>query len=255
MLSRANESVRGASCASLNTIVDMSRRKKTPRSGKPRPAGTPKMVDLKQFASLEDAFEKVKPGDRYLEVGKVLMPLGEAGMPMTLPTLFWFSMITRSQGLHAAIAREIQEGNPHAAFPLIRAFAESVVLTLYVLDHPRYVQVLIQRASELPKDGPKRKSIQALISYASKHAPGMKDVYADLSEATHFGAVAMWASHNLKGDDTSGYSTTWASSPEWRSDDQALTACAQTLELAEGMEALLRQFAERHVLPLRDAAI
>ena len=178
------------------------------------------------------------------------MPVSE-GLPLTLPTLFWFSMITRSEGLHRAIAREAREGNAHAVFPLIRALAESVVLVHYVLDKPAYVQVLIQRASELPRDGPKRKSIQALINYASKHAPGLKAVYAELSEATHFGAIAMWASHNITGEDESGYSTSWASAPEWKSDKEALIACAQTLELADAMEALLRQFAHRHVLPLK----
>ena len=43
------------------------------------------MLDLSQFASLDEAMTRVEPGDRYLEVGKVLMPLGE-GMPMTLAT-------------------------------------------------------------------------------------------------------------------------------------------------------------------------
>lgn len=210
----------------------------------------PKKLDLEQFASLEDALTKVEPGDRYLEVGKLMMPLGE-GMPMTLGTMFWFSMISRSEGLHQAIAREIRAGNPHAAFPLIRAFAEAVVLVIYVGDHPQYIDVLTSRASELPKQGPKRKSIQALINYASRHAPGMKAVYAELSEATHFGAIAMWASHSIEGDDESGYRTSWTSYPRWRDDEQAMVACAQTLELAEAMEHFLRRFAAVHVLPLR----
>src|SRR5438876_6683298 len=210
----------------------------------------PKMLDLSQFASLDEAMTRVEPGDRYLEVGKVLMPLGE-GMPMTLATFFWFSMITRSEGLHGAIAREIREGNPHAVFPLIRAFAEAVVLVIYVIDHPKYVDVLSARPSELPKGGPKRKSIQALISYASRHATGMKDIYAELSEATHFGAIAMWASLTIEGEDESGMHTIWPSYPRWRSEDQALIACAQTLELADAMEFLLRRFCDQHVLPLK----
>jgi hypothetical protein len=221
------------------------------RGGSP-PAAAPTKLDLDQFTSLEDALVKVEPGDRYLEVGKVLMPLGD-GMPMTLGTMFWFSMITRSEGLHQAIAREIRAGNPHAVFPLIRAFAEAVVLVIYVGDHPSYVEVLTARASELPKNGPKRKSIQALINYASRHAPGMKGVYADLSEATHFGAIAMWVSHTIEGDDESGYRTSWTSYPRWRDDEQAMVACAQTLELAEAMEYFLHRFAAAHVLPLRAA--
>jgi hypothetical protein len=207
------------------------------------------MLDLSQFASLDDALEKIALGDRYLEVGKLMMPAAREPIPLTLLTFFWQSMITRSEGLHGAIVREIREGNPHAVFPLIRAFAEAVVLVLYVNDHPTYVSLLTARPSELPKGGPKRKSIQALINYASKHASGMKAVYAELSEATHFGAIAMWASHEIVDEDSSGAQTSWASYPRWRSEEQALVACAQTLELADAMESLLTEFCKRHVLP------
>ena len=228
----------------------MSRPKKTSRRKSNRPE--PKKLDLAQFASLEDAFARVEPGQRYVDVGSVLLPFGD-GMPMTMPVVFWFSMISRAQGLHEAIAREIRAGNPHAVFPLIRAFAEAVVLVIYVLDHPKYIDLLTERAGDLPKDGPKRKSMQSLIQYASKHATGMKDVYAELSEATHFGAIAMWASHSIEGDDESGLHTSWSSHPRWRSDEQAMIACAQALELADGMEYFLREFAVRHVLPLLQA--
>ncbi|HEY8775029.1 MAG TPA: hypothetical protein VIM33_00970 [Gaiellaceae bacterium] len=147
------------------------------------------MLDLSQFASCDDAFEKVEPGDRYLKIAMLQMPVGpDERMPITLTSMFWTSMINRSEGLHQAISREIRQGNPHAVYPLIRALAESVVLVIYVMDHPEYVPVLTTRPKELPSGSPKRKSPQALISYASSHAPGMKEVYAELSEATHFGA-------------------------------------------------------------------
>lgn len=229
----------------------MSRLKKR---SQPRPESKnpePKKLDLAQFALLEDALANVEPGQRYVDVGSVLLPVSE-GLPMTMPILFWFSMISRAQGLHEAIAREIRASNPHAVFPLVRAFAEAVVLVIYVLDHPKYVDLLTERARDLPKDGPKRKSMQSVIQYASKHATGMKDVYAELSEATHFGAIAMWVSHSIEGDDESGLHTSWSSHPRWRDDEQALVACAQTLELANGMEYFLLEFAVRHVLPLRE---
>lgn len=226
----------------------MSRPKKQSRPRQRTERPEPKKLDLTQFASLEDAFAKVEPGERYVDVGALLLPAGDS-LPMTMPVLFWFSVISRAQGLHGAIAREIRAGNPHAVFPLIRAFAEAVVLVIYVVDHPRYVDLLTERASDLPKAGPKRKSMQSLIQYASKHATGMKDVYGELSEATHFGAIAMWASHSIEGDDESGLHTSWSSHPRWRNDEQAMIACAQTLELAEGMEHFLRQFAANHVLP------
>ena len=36
----------------------------------------------------------------------------------------------------------------------------------------------------------------------------------------------------------------------WRSEEQALIACAQTLELAEALTTYLHNFAGRHLLPL-----
>lgn len=217
------------------------------QSGQRKPPATPaKKLDLAQFASHEDAFAKVEPGDRYRRVGEVAVG---AELTMAMPTLFWLSMLSRAEGLHQAIAREIRAGNPHAVLPLIRAFAETVTLLIYVVDHPGHAEVVGSRPSELPKGGPKRKSMQALINYASKHAPGMKTVYAELSEATHFGALAMWASHSLEGDEESGFTLSWASAPRFRSDAQTLVACAQTLELAQAMDHYLREFAERHLLP------
>lgn len=42
----------------------------------------------------------------------------------------------------------------------------------------------------------------------------------------------------------------WTSESEWRREEQALIACAQTLELAEALTTYLHNFAGRHLLPL-----
>jgi hypothetical protein len=76
----------------------------------------------------------------------------------------------------------------------------------------------------------------------------MKAVYAELSEATHFGAVAMGIPRDPD-EDSSGAQTSWASYPRWRTEEQALVARAQTLKLADAMESLLTEFCKRHVLP------
>jgi hypothetical protein len=226
---------------------------RTGRSGAPSKSGRkayqPRDVDTSQFSSLEDALTKVEPGKRYIELARPLLDLGD-GLPLTMPIMFWFAMLSHCEGLHGALAREIRQSNPNAVYPLMRAFAEAVLMVIYVLDHPRYVEVLAQRPEELPRDGPKRKSPQALINYASTHAPGMKAVYADLSEATHFGSIAMWASHRLeKQEDDGTYRFSWQSAPRWREEQQALAACAQTLELAQAMTHYLGEFLHRHVLP------
>lgn len=214
----------------------------------------PPKLDLSQFDSLEDALDQIDPGDRYVEVGKVLVPLTNSGMPLTIPVAFWFSMISRTQGLHEAVAREIRQKNPYAVFPLLRALVEAVALVNYVVDHPAYVDVLTSRPRERKAGGQKRKSIQSLIDYMKEEAPGLKTVYAELSEATHFGAVAMWTPHAISEADEESLRTTWSSHPRWRSEEEGLIACAQLLELSDAMVFLLEEFTRRHVLPLAVAA-
>jgi hypothetical protein len=208
----------------------------------------PKKVDLSQFTSLEDALEKVQPGDRYTGVAEPL--LGREGFALTYPVLFFFSMISRAEGLHQAIAREIESQNPHAVLPLIRALAESVTLLIYVIDHPEYVEVVAERPGKRPKGAPQRKGMEKLIQYASSHAPGLRHVYRELSEGTHFGSIAMWMSMRIEDEEPPpGMIGTfsWESAPRWRSEEQALIACATTLELADAMEAYLRRFAAIHL--------
>lgn len=92
--------------------------------------------------------------------------------------------------------------------------------------------------------------MQALINYAARRFEGFKDVYADLSEIGHFGSISMWASMTVdEGKDDGSF--TWTSYPRWRNEQQALIACAQTLELAEATQSLLQEFAERHLIPER----
>src|SRR4051812_17067858 len=70
------------SLPTANTLDAMAKRK-----GEKSAASSPRSLDLEQFSSLEDALAKVKPGDRYLDVGAMLRPL-EEGMPLTLPVMF-----------------------------------------------------------------------------------------------------------------------------------------------------------------------
>jgi hypothetical protein len=224
-------------------------KKREPRNHRPT-AVAQQRLDLTQFASLTDALAKIEPGDRYQRAGEACLGV-DLGIGM--PAMFWLAMLARAEGLHQAIAREARAANPHAVFPLLRALAEAVVLVIYVVDHPAYIEVVARRPDELATNGPKRKSIQALISYASKRATGAKAVYAELSEATHFGSIAMWMPHRLTGGEGSDYLFSWQQKPRWKDEEQALVACALTLELAEAMEHTLREFAERHLLPPRAA--
>ena len=61
----------------------------------------------------------------------------------------------------------------------------------------------------------------------------------------------MWVSFSPEGgEDDRDFS--WTSGPRWRDDEQAFIACAQILELADGMEAFLHAFGDEH-LPKKPA--
>ena len=61
----------------------------------------------------------------------------------------------------------------------------------------------------------------------------------------------MWIAHKPEGRGEERARTSWSSEPGWRSDEEALIACAMGLEIADAMDAVLRAFTRRHVLPLR----
>lgn len=211
------------------------------------------MLDLNQFESVEDAVSRLDPGSRYFDIAELLIPLPPGGMPTNVQFYFWAAMITRSEALHGAIWRETKAANPQATFALLRAFLESLVMVMYVLDNPRYVGALMDRPRNQAGAAPKRRTMQSLLSHAAKYAPNIKEVYAELSEFTHFGSTALWTSHVPGERDELGHlSVTWQTAPSWRNDEQAFIACAHTLELADGMDFYLRELTERYILPLRE---
>jgi hypothetical protein len=223
------------------------------RTRKPRVGSRtePKQVDISQFSSLDDALDKADPGSRYVVLAERLISSPE-GFPMTPLVMFWMSMLARAGSIHGALARELRQENPHAVYPLLRAMAEGAVLVIYVLDHPRYAISVMFTESQIPEGVPRRKTVKALIDHAAKHFPGMTHFYRELSEGTHFGSVAMWAPLSLEDKDTRRFS--YSSGPRWKDEQQALVACAQTLEMAAAMEFALRRFAEQHVWPLASTA-
>lgn len=103
------------------------------------------LLNLDQFSSLEDALHKVEQaGERYVDVGKH----GLRGQKLSHLTLFFMGALSRAQGLHSGIAREIRKTNPHAVFTLIRAYAETSIMVLYATDHPDYTRALHGPPSE-----------------------------------------------------------------------------------------------------------
>jgi hypothetical protein len=211
-----------------------------------RPGGGPQMLDLSRFASLEDAVAQADTSNRYRDILVDVIP-EEPGFAISPDLIFLQSTISRVQGLHEATVREIRHSNPHAVFPLLRVLLESLALVIYVTDTPAYIATVMQRERDITAGSPKSKTMQSLIAHAVKVAPGLKNVYAELSEITHFGASAMWTSHVIESEATK--ETSWTNIPRWRDPEQSLIACATTIELADGVEQILREFATRYCAP------
>lgn len=198
------------------------------------------MLVLDRFRDLDDALAQVANSRVYDDVLKAAF-----GRPHTygVLTVFAQSACTRFRGLHEGIVREIAASNPHAAFPLNRAFAETILTVAYAHDHPDYVERIMERRGDQPKEL-KRLQIKTLIDHIAPTAPGFRHVYDELCEITHFGSVALWQPHLLAEPMT----VQWRSEPRWRNDREPLIACAQLAEMSAAAETYLHNFAGRHIL-------
>ncbi len=198
------------------------------------------MLDLDQFRDLDDALDQLANSRVYDDVLKAAFARPHT---YSVLTVFAQSACTRFRGLHEGIVREVAASNPHAAFPLNRAFAETVLTVAYTHDHPDYVERIMERRGDQPK-GLKRLQIKTLIDHVAPNASGFRDVYDELCEVTHFGSVALWQPHVL-GDATT---VQWRSEPRWRNDREPLVACAQLKEMSAAAQIYLYNFAGRHIL-------
>lgn len=196
-------------------------------------------LDLDQFEGLDDALVQLANSRVYEDV--LQAALGRSA-DLTLLTIFAMSACTRFRGLHEGVVREIAAANPHAAFPLNRAFAETVLTVAYANDHPDYVERITERRGDQPKDL-KRLPIRTLIDHITPSAPGFGPVYDELCEITHFGSLALWQPHAITGDAT----LMWGSPPRWSNGREPLIACAQLKELSAAAVIYLHNFAGRHL--------
>ncbi len=203
-------------------------------------ADEPSVLDIEQFRDVDDALAQIGDSRGYEGIVKAAF---DRPHRYTLLTIFALSACTRFRGLHESIVRELAASNPHAVFPLNRAFAETVLTVAYVHDHPDYVARITERRGNQPKEL-RRLQVKELIDHISPQAQGFSHVYDEHCEITHFGSVALWQPHVL-GDDRT---VRWQSEPRWRDDREALIACAQFKELSDAAKIYLHNFAGRHVL-------
>lgn len=183
------------------------------------------LLDLAGYRSRETALALAAEGcpAGYTEVARTHL----AGRPdFTLGFMLFGSFVARMRGLHEAIVREITADNPHAVLPLARAWVETITIGLYVLRRPIYAEYLLHGPS---KNGPARKSFEAMFHAVKDEASQLKLVYGQLSDYSHFGSLAVWNAHSVE-DETQGV-VSWTDAPRWRDEKHFQIACAQAHEL------------------------
>lgn len=168
---------------------------------------------------------------------------------LTPAMMLFGSFVSRMRGLHEGILGEIQSSNPHAVFPLLRAWAEVVALAIYVTKKPAYMEALMVDPRE---GGPGRKSFAAIFDAIKDEAGNMKAVYAQLSDYSHFGSLGVWNAHSIDPEDDR--IVRWTDAPQWRNDNHLKVACGLTRELAIAGQHYLNQLGTVLVPPEVPAA-
>jgi hypothetical protein len=165
--------------------------------------------------------------------------------------MFLLSALARARGLHDGIAREIDAGNPHAVFPLIRTYLELGGQLTYVNEKPSYCMTLMTHPRDLPK-GAGRVSFEAVLAIASRRYPGIKAVWVEMSEFAHFGSSGVWASWTPGEEDgTSTHRVQYQIPAGWRDPTRdPMVAAVSLVEMNEVASREAMRFLEAHVLPL-----
>lgn len=216
----------------------------------PRPGYEEIPLDLDAIPAVEEGLAAASDRGRlFLDAVREVFPPGQRNL-MFKAHLPFVSFVNRANSLHLAIIDAVRAGNPHAAFTLLRAYLELVVLVYYLIDNPAYLDALERPMSELPK-GTRLRWAQ-LFEFAGKDMPGVRTVYDRLNEIAHFGSAALWTPFKL-GDDEDDRRLSFSTAPHWKSPDDARMALAMLLENDLTIEHVLRQFADKHIRPSIDA--
>lgn len=207
-------------------------------------------IDLSRVPTIEAGMAEAKRlDDRFTELARSsLGPPGVSDLPLMLWHLPLFSMINRAVSLHRGIVAMIEQTNPHATFTLMRAYLELVVFAYYVNKHPDYLGSIERPAAELAK-GIGRKSQQALLAEAAKQMPGVRHVYATLSEMAHFGSTALWQPFTVSDEPEDARKMRFGTPPHWKRPDEPRIALAMLIENDEAALWILADFAHNHVVP------
>lgn len=199
----------------------------------------PARLDLSGFVDPDEAVRRACAGlAEYTGTAREL--IGATGA-MRVAHMAFMGFVARARGLHEAIAREIKNENPHAVFILIRGMAELATLLLYTNKYPNYIETVVGIGSTKFK----RKSYLAMFDALRERAPGLKAVYAELSDYSHMGPGGI--ANAVTPVDDECRSIAWTDIPHWRSANDFRVACALTEEVVEMVLEGLREFGRVHI--------
>jgi hypothetical protein len=149
---------------------------------------------------------------------------------LTTEAVIVMGLVARAQSLHKGITHAIRGQNPHVAFTLLRAYAENAAAISYIGDYPESVRRFL---------GDHPIPIGRMTNAAGKHFGGFSAVYRNLSEYAHPAWRAVVASHQVINEAEGAARLAWQSAPRFKSEGDALMACAWVWELTEAHEHLL----------------
>ncbi len=142
--------------------------------------------------------------------------------------------LARAQGLHEGSVAAIRADNRYAAFTLLRAYAENAAAILYLKDR----RAPLDKFWREPHGS--GVSIGKITNHARTRFGGFKGIYDQLSKYAHPQALSLLASSRV----VKGREVQWSSAPVFKSDHDAVIACAWVVELAKDTSYLLMEFAE-----------
>ena len=139
----------------------------------------------------------------------------------------------RAQGLYEGAVAAIEAGNPYSAFSLIRAYAENAAAILYVKDHPSELAKLLRDTDEPGLE------MGTVVEYARTRFRGFGNVYSELGKYAYPHASSILASYRVSDEGA----IHWSSAPEFKSESDAMMACAWVIELTDATSDLVVEFA------------
>jgi hypothetical protein len=197
----------------------------------------PELIDLTNFTDPDESLRRAAAG--VYEYSAIAGHYLEKATDITIAHTVFMGFVARARGLHEGVIREMQHTNPHAVRPLMRGMLELATQILYCTIKPDYVDHLAGAEHARRKS----KQFEAMFHAIRHIAPGMRAGYRDLSDMTHFGPNGIY--NTMWVMDEEDHSTGWTDWPHWRSEREFYVSCAQIEELAELIQAALRDFGDK----------